>query len=143
MTRSLLILAVAGLLTQAAGDKPPASSRTSSRPASRPHVRGKATPLDKVTKDMVRKSVVVEGEVIIAGDKPSRTRKRIYIYTLEKEGHTIEVVWWDDLHRKLSDDQHPQEGDMLRVRGEVTEYRRKMQIVPKRTADIEVIRAKP
>ncbi len=72
--------------------------------------------------------------------KPSKTRTRIYIHTLVDGEALLEVVWWEDLAKKLKPEQIPVEGDRLRVTGQLNDYRGKLQLQPKRASDIEIIK---
>src|SRR5262245_28544178 len=123
------LLLVVALLTAAQAKKPPASRPASrparsaaSQPASQPSGPAKLVAIKDITREMLRQRVMIEGTVTDVVEKPSKTRDRIHIYTVSQDGKAIEIVWWEDLHKKLSAEQTPRKDDRVRIKAKVDEY---------------------
>ena len=92
--------------------------------------------LKDITRDMLRQRVIVEAVVADIVEKPSKTRERIHIYTLSQDEKHIEVVWWEEFAKRLSVEQTPKNGDRVRIRGQVDEYRGNLQLRPAGPRDV-------
>lgn len=145
--KSMMMIVAMGLSVMAAGQHKPHGKKpgkhSASRPASQPASQassGGLTPIKSITKEKLKKTVTVEAAVQSVVTKPSRTKKNIHIHTLKQDGATIEAVWWDDLSTTLKADQTPKQGDHVRITGEVGEFRGKLQIQPKKAADIRILK---
>ena len=112
----------------------PASSRVASQPS------GRTVAIKAISRDMLKQWVTIEGDVSKLVTKPSRTRERIYIHTVSQGDDQIEVVWWEPLAKALKD-KAPREGDHVRIRGRVDEYRGQLQLAPGEPADVRVLKA--
>lgn len=118
----------------------PSSAAQQVKPAVATTASG-VTSIAQLTNDKVGQKFTIQGTVTSAR-RPSSERAP-YILKVKDATGSIDVVFWQNLADKLSDNQKPNEGDTVRITGTLGEYRGNLQLKPETPSDIETEKSNP
>ena len=100
------------------------------------------TPAGAVTRAMAGKTIKVTGRVAQI-KAPEAGSKAPYEVTLQDDGKDVCVVYWDAVAGLLDDGNKPFVGALMTVKGQVNEYKDKLQIKIEDPADLTLVDVRP
>ena len=100
------------------------------------------TPVGAVTAAMAEKTVKVSGRVTQV-KAPEAGSKAPYEVTLQEGDKQVAVVYWDTVARHLDDSSKPVVGALMTAKGQVNEYKGRLQIKVGNSADLTLVDVTP
>lgn len=100
------------------------------------------TPVGDVTAAMAGKMVKVSGRVTQV-KAPEEGSKAPYEVTLQEGDKQVAVVYWDTVARHLDDSSKPVVGALMTAKGQVNEYKGRLQIKIGNSADLTLVDVTP
>lgn len=117
----------------------PAAGKPAAAPAAA-SADGKVT-IGAITSEMVGKTV--EFTATLRSLRLPRTETAPYMISAGDESGTIDVVFWKDTYDGLKETQRPERDEQMLIKGEVGEYRGKLQIKIVDPAGLQTPRSQP
>jgi len=141
MLVGIIVMVGISVAAFADGDAP---KKRAGKPTSQPTTQGapRKEKIGEITEEMLGQLVSVRGTVTQVMERPSKTRERIHIVTLADGDHTIQLVYWADVAKKIPADQVPVAQDRVRVIGKVSEFRGRLQIILNDAGDLRKLKPK-
>jgi DNA/RNA endonuclease YhcR with UshA esterase domain len=100
------------------------------------------TPVGSVTAAMVGTTVKVSGRVTQVKE-PAAGSKAPYEVTLQEGDKQVAVVYWDTVARHLDDSSKPVVGALMTAKGQVNEYKGRLQIKIGNSSDLTLVDVTP
>lgn len=100
------------------------------------------TPVGDVTAAMAGKTVKVSGRVTQV-KVPEQGSKAPYEVTLQEGDKQVSVIYWDTVARHLDDNSKPVVGALMTAKGQVNEYKGRLQIKIGNSADLTLVDVTP
>lgn len=100
------------------------------------------TPVGDVTAAMAGKAVKVSGRVTQV-KVPEQGSKAPYKVTLQEGDKQVSVIYWDTVARHLDDNSKPVVGALMTAKGQVNEYKGRLQIKIGNSADLTLVDVTP
>src|SRR5262249_56590303 len=125
----IVLVGIAAIVAANASAAPPKKPKGPKPPTTAPSTQPAwKVKLSEITREMIGQMVSVRATVDNVVEKPSRTKEKVYIVTLKDGEAQMELVYWEDVAKKIPDERKPRKDDRIRVTGKVSEFRTKLQI---------------